>query len=134
MRPAEMLRILVAVSALGLAPPAQGAPEQLKGPRFIDVMSGNTLSGSTSSGAAFNMYFLEGGQVTYEDSAGERDRGRWLMDPDGDVCIKWQARNPERESCYRVTVDGDKVTWKGKGGSGKALLRGSVGTTFLKLR
>jgi hypothetical protein len=132
MRRAELLRILVAMSALGLATPSLAAPELLKGQRFIDVMSGNTVSGTTPSGAAFNMYFVDGGDVTYEDSSGEHDNGRWLMDPDGDVCITWRKHDPEHQSCYRVTADGDKVTWKGKGGSGEALLRGGVGTSFLK--
>jgi hypothetical protein len=34
------------------------------------------------------MYFADGGDVTYEDSSGEHHRGRWQMDPDGDVCVK----------------------------------------------
>ena len=132
MRQAELLGILVAVVVLGLATPALAAPEQLKGQRFIDVMSGNTVSGTVASGAAFNIYFVDGGDVTYEDSSGEHDRGRWFTDADGDVCIKWHERDPEHENCYQVTVDGDQLTWKGKGGSGEALLRGGVGTSFLK--
>ena len=39
------------------------------------------------------MYFVDGGDVTYADSSGEHDRGRWQMDPAGDVCIKWHERN-----------------------------------------
>ncbi len=132
MRQGQRLGILVALAALGLATPALAAPEQLKGMRFIDVMSGNTVSGTTPSGAAFNIYFVDGGDVTYEDSAGVHDHGRWLTDPDGDVCITWHERDPEHQSCYRVTVDGDQVTWAGKGGKGEALLRGGVGTSFLK--
>jgi hypothetical protein len=132
MRRAELLTILLASSPLWLATPSLAAPEQLKGQNFIDVMSGNTVSGTAASGAAFNLYFVDGGDVTYEDSSGEHDNGRWLMDPDGDVCIKWRKRNPGQQNCYRVTVDGDHITWKGKGGSGEALLRGGVGTSFLK--
>lgn len=119
---------------------ANAAPEQLKGIRFIDVMQGNTVSGTqgntvsgtTSSGAEFNLYFVAGGEVTYEDSSGARDRGRWQMDPDGDVCITWRERSPDQEHCYRVSVDGDQVSWEGKEGSGEALLRDGVGSSFLK--
>ena len=132
MRAANLLRILVAMLGLGLATPALAAPEQLKGMRFIDVMSGNTVSGTAASGAEYNMYFVDGGDVTYDDSKGVHDHGRWLTDSDGDVCIKWHERDPDRQSCYQVTVDGDQVTWKGKGGSGEAMLRGGVGTSFLK--
>jgi hypothetical protein len=132
MRHRKLLAILAALSALGSAAPSLAAPEQLKGQNFIDVMSGNTVSGTAASGAAFNIYFVDGGDVTYEDSSGARDNGRWLMDSDGDVCIKWRKRNPEQQNCYRVTVDGDQISWKGKAGSGEALLRGGVGTSFLK--
>jgi hypothetical protein len=132
MRGAQLLGMLVSLSAVGLATPSLAAPEQLKGERFIDAMSGNTVSGTAASGAAFNIYFVEGGDVTYEDTSGEHDQGRWQMDPDGDVCITWRKRDPEHQSCYRVTVDGDQLTWKGKGASGEALLRGGVGESFLK--
>jgi hypothetical protein len=132
MRCAQLLGILVTLSALGLATPSLAAPEVLKGERFIDVMNGNTVSGTTASGAAFNIYFVEGGDVTYEDSSGAHDNGRWSMDPDGDVCITWRKHDAGHQSCYRVTVDGDQVTWKGKTGSHEALLRGGVGTSFLK--
>ena len=77
---------------------------------------------------------MAGGEVTYEDSSGARDRGRWQMDPDGDVCITWRERSPDQEHCYRVSVDGDHVSWEGKEGSGEALLRGGVGSSFLKQR
>ncbi len=132
MRPAELLGRLVTLVALGLATPSQAAPELLKGMRFIDVMSGNTVSGTAASGAEYNMYFVDGGDVTYDDSAGVHDHGRWLIDPEGDVCIRWHERDPEHQSCYRVTVDGDNLTWSGKGGKGEAMLRGGVGTSFLK--
>lgn len=132
MRHGELLAILAALSAFATAAPSLAAPEQLKGQNFIDVMSGNTVSGTAASGAAFNIYFVDGGDVTYEDSSGARDNGRWLMDSDGDVCIKWRKRNPGQQNCYRVTVDGDQITWKGKDASGEALLRGGVGTSFLK--
>jgi hypothetical protein len=128
----SMTVALPGAACLVIALAASAAPEQLKGMRFIDVMQGNTVSGTTASGAAFNLYFVAGGEVTYEDSSGARDRGRWQMDPDGDVCITWRERHPDRESCYRVTVDGDQVSWEGKEGSGEALLRGGVGSSFLK--
>jgi hypothetical protein len=132
MRHRDLLGLLTALTALGLAAPALAAPEQLKGPRFIDVMSDNTLSGKTPDGADFNMYFLDGGGVTYEDSAGEHDRGRWLMDAEGAVCITWQGQSEEH--CFKAFVDGDRVSWQGKSGSGEGTLRGGVGAGFLKPR
>jgi hypothetical protein len=127
-------RILAAwtLAAIALAPPlAYAAPEQLKGSRFIEVMQDNALSGATSDGASYNLYFLPGGEVTYDDSTGARDRGRWSMDSDGDVCIGFEKVDDGRAQCYRVEVDGSTVTWTGKGGDGEATLRGGVAESFL---
>jgi hypothetical protein len=129
----DLKRILAtgALAAIALAPAlAHAAPEQLKGSRFIEVIQDNTLSGTTSDGAAYNLYFLPGGEVTYDDSSGARDRGRWSMDSEGDVCISFEKVADGRAQCYRVEVDGRTVTWQGKAG-GKATLRGGVAESFL---
>ena len=119
-----------ALVAIALAPAmALAAAEQLKGSRFIELMQDNTLSGTTADGASYNLYFLPGGEVTYEDSSGARDRGRWSMDPDGDVCVSFEA-DGGRAQCYRVEVDGRAVTWHGKAG-GRATLRGGIAESFL---
>jgi hypothetical protein len=119
------------LAAIALAPAlAHAAPEQLKGSRFIEVMQDNTLSGTTSDGAAYNLYFLPGGEVTYDDATGVRDRGRWSMDADGDVCISFAKIDDGRAQCYRVEVDGSTVTWQGKA-DGRAALRGGVAESFL---
>lgn len=132
MRHSNLPGLLVILAALGLATPSLAAPEELKGIRFIDVMSDNTLSGKTGSGTEFNMYFVDGGGVTYEDAAGKHERGRWEMDPDGDVCITWDGESGQ--DCFKVYVDGDRVSWEGKGGSGQGILRGGIGESFLKPR
>ncbi len=112
--------------------PAHAEAEQLKGTRFIDVMQNNTLSGTTAGGASYNLYFLPGGELTYDDSSGERDRGRWSMDPDDDVCVSFEHADDGRTRCYRVEIDGRHVTWTGKAGDGGATLRGGVTESFLK--
>ena len=120
-----------ALVAMALAPAlALAAAEQLKGSRFIEVMQDNTLSGTTEGGASYNLYFLPGGEVTYDDSTGAHDRGLWSMDPDGDVCISFEDVDGGRAQCYRVDVDGRTVTWQGKAG-GQATLRGGVAESFL---
>lgn len=123
--------LIWAVAAMLLAPvSAQAASEQLKGSRFIEVMQDNTLSGTTAGGAAYNLYFLPGGEVTYDDSAGARDHGHWSMDTDGDVCISFEKIDAGRAQCYQVQIDGRTVTWHGKSG-GRAHLRGDVAEGFL---
>ena len=74
----RLLQVVSMSVTLAIALPAVAA-EVLKGSRFITVMKGNTLSGATDAGAEFNLYFVEGGRVTYEDSAGERDDGMLLQ-------------------------------------------------------
>ena len=129
-------RMLVAavLAAIALVPAvAEAAAAQLKGSRFIEVMQDNTLSGTTGGGAAYNLYFLPGGEVTYDDSTGARDRGRWSMDPEGDVCVSFDEVDGGVAQCYRVEVDGRTLTWQGKAG-GKATLRGGVAESFLTPR
>jgi hypothetical protein len=110
--------------ALGAATAVAAGPETLRGDRFITVMANNTLSGETADGVRYDMYFLPGGLVTYRDATGEDDRGRWRIDGDGDVCISWTGSEAER--CFRVTLDGDAVSWEGKSGSGRGRLRGGI--------
>ena len=112
--------------------PAAAAPVPVQGDQFITMMNGNTLSGSNEKGQAVNIYFLPGGVATYTDAAGTRDRGTWHLDKDGDVCVAWQNPADRQEGCFHVTVDGSKVAWEGKGGSGRASLRGGVSDMFLK--
>jgi len=127
----DLKRTLAVLAAIALAPAvADAAAEQLKGSRFIEVMQDNTLSGTTEGGAAYNLYFLPGGELTYDDSTGARDRGRWSMDPEGDVCVSFERVEDGRAQCYRVEVDGHTVTWHDKAG-GRATLRGGVAESFL---
>jgi len=124
--PAMATALLAALGAAIVVAPtaANAAPEALRGDRFINVMADNTLSGETEGGARFDMYFLPGGQVTYRDSAGEDDRGHWRLDDAGDVCITWSGS--DQEHCFRVTLDGEAVSWEGKSGSGRGRLRGGI--------
>ena len=120
------------VFTAGVAATAVAAPQAVRGGQFISMMQGNTLSGINASGATVNIYFLPGGVATYEDTTGTRDGGSWHIDKDGDVCVAWQNPADRQEGCFRVTVDGSKVTWEGKGGGGRGTLRGGVGALSLK--
>jgi hypothetical protein len=112
--------------ALAAATALAADAEVLRGDRFINVMRNNTLTGETEGGARFDVYFLPGGLVTYRDAAGADDRGQWRIDRDGDVCITWASLEPGKEECFRVTLDGSRVSWEGKTGSGEGTLRGTI--------
>ena len=104
----------------------------MRGDQFITMMQSNTLSGTTAAGDAFNIYFLPGRHRDYQDATGTRDGGSRHIDEEGDVCVAWQNPADRQESRFRVTVDGPKVAWEGKAGSGRPTLRGGVSEMILK--
>lgn len=112
--------------------PALAAPKALHGDQFMSMMESNTLSGTTDTGHAFNIYFLPGGITTYQDASGTRDSGSWHLDEAGDICVAWKHPAEQKEGCFHVTIDGNKVAWEGKAGSGRATLRGGVTDTYLQ--
>ena len=120
-----MVLALGQASMPGPASVVAAGAEALRGDRFINVMKNNTLTGETAEAARFDLFFLPGGAVTYRDAAGDEDRGRWHVDQDGDICITWTSLD-QGEQCFRVTLDGDSVSWEGKSGSGSGMLRGSI--------
>jgi hypothetical protein len=126
------LSVLFLLAAAAMASSALAAPRTLQGDDFITVMQGNTLSGTTKLGTAFDMYFLPGGTATYRDATGTYDSGSWHLDRNGDVCVAWQTLRDIRQGCFRVVVDRNKIAWEAKAGSGRATLRGDVTDTFLK--
>jgi len=124
--------MLIAVAIALAVAPAAAEPQKVQGSQFITMMQGNTLSGTNTAGKPFNVYFLPGGTATYDDGGGTRDSGSWHLDKDGDVCVAWKDPANLQEGCFTVTVDGSKVNWAGKAGSGRATLRGGVTDMVLK--
>jgi hypothetical protein len=117
---------IVAMAFATILLSSQARAEPLVGDNFISVMKGNTLSGKTQMGVNYSIYFLPGGEVSYQDGTGRVDKGNWSIDPDGDVCIKWRSPSNLPNDCYKVDIDGSKVSWRGKTGTGHAGLRGEV--------
>ena len=112
--------------------PALAAPQALHGDQFMSMMQSNTLSGTSDAGHAFNIYFLPAGIVTYQDASGTRDSGSWHLDEAGDICVAWKHPAEQKDGCFQVTIDGNKVAWEGKAGSDRATLRGGVTDTYLQ--
>ena len=112
--------------------PALAVPQALHGDQFMSMMQSNTLSGTSDAGHGFNIYFLPGGIVTYQDASGTRDSGSWHLDEAGDICVAWEHPAEQKDGCFQVTIDGDKVAWEGKAGSDRATLRGGVTDTYLQ--
>lgn len=126
----RLLSIAVGIALLPTS--AQAEKTRVHGDQFMSMVQGNTVSATNAAGAAFNIYFLPGGDVSYKDDAGVSDKGKWRLDNDGDVCVVWENVAEATERCFRVWADGNKVSWEGKSGSGSGQLRGGVTDTFVK--
>lgn len=132
-RPAVAL--LVAAGVLpGAATAAFAAEETIKGLRFVTIAKRNTFSGQDKAGVPFNIYFRQGGFVTYYSAKNELDHGRWRIDRQNRVCIKWQVYRPKETHCYRVVLSGRRVLWRGREGRYDTRLRGGITDTFLEPR
>ena len=125
-------QILLLPFLFTIAVPAAAEPHPVRWGDFVTMMQGNTLSGTTAAGTVFNMYFIAGGNATYQEVGGTRDFGSWHLDKDGDVCVTWNNSPDSANGCFHVTVDGSKVAWEGKDAGGSGKLRGGVTETFLK--
>jgi len=126
--------LVVAVSVTLSAAALPARAQILQGDRFITAMKDNTVSGTTSSGTVYNLYFLPGGTVTYRDTGGRRDSGSWRLDRVGDVCMSWHRADAVPAGCYRVTTKGSSLSWWSKSASGGDTLRGTVTNAFLIAR
>lgn len=107
----------LAIAALltGLAmQPALAA--DLRGDAFITALNGNTLVEKTADGKPTYVYFLPGGQTSYQAANGQPHFGHWKLDRNNDVCITWAPGGNLANGCFKVTVKGDKITFaNGKG-------------------
>jgi len=125
-------RLAVPLAAVTLAAPMNVLAATSRGDDFVTKMDGNTLSSTSSNGMAYNLYFLAGGQVTYRNVTGQRMDGMWHLDDEGRVCIEWPNPVDALHGCFRMSIDGDTITWRGEKSVGRAALRGNVADTFLK--
>jgi len=121
----KKLSMVLLAMAVGLSAPAALARD-LRGDAFITAMNGNTLAGKMADGKAFNVYFLPGGQSSYEEAGGQPHFGTWKLDKAGDVCVTWAPGGQMASGCFTVKINGDKVTWSNKDGSQGGLLLGGV--------
>jgi hypothetical protein len=101
---------------------------------LVEILKDNTVSGHTISGVPYNLYLLEGGQVTYADAAGQRDSGVWRIGEKGEVCLRWHLVGTPGEGCSRVTVEGRDMTWADGDGEFRSVLRGTVTSDYLEKR
>ena len=126
------ITILALVLGVTLAVALPASAEILQGDRFITAMKDNTVSGKTAAGMSYNLYFLPGGTVTYDDAVGHRVFGGWQLDRVGDVCVTWHGDTALPPGCYRVRATGHEIAWWNKQyPRSDETLRGAVINAFL---
>ena len=126
------LAVLIVIPALLL--PATLSAADHRGDEFVTTMDGNSISGTSADGRAFNLYFLAGGLVTFSSLGEANVSGRWQMNRDGDICIRWPERVHAPDGCFRISFDGDTITWRSRTASGHGTLRGGVFDSASKQR
>jgi len=97
--------ILAAIVALLSACASSGGSEQtsqmLSGAEIREVIAGNTVVGSMADGTEYAEFYAADGTVRGADYTGD-----WTIDGDR-MCFDY----PAGETCYRVAVEGDTVSW-----------------------
>jgi hypothetical protein len=118
---------ILTLAVLGM--PAAAAT--LHGSRFMEALKDNTVSGKTASGMPYNLYFIEGGQVTYRDARDRHDSGTWHFNENGDVCLRWRNSAAPIDGCFRVTIDGRSMILAKGASKVHFVLRGTVALRVL---
>jgi len=96
---------------LSFAAIAGAEQRALTGTEIRAALEGNT-AGGIQDGEAWKQYFDPNGQTTYV-SGGRASPGRWSVRGDK-YCSQWPPS--ERWDCYRMTGDGDQLTFVPDGG------------------
>ena len=129
------MKIGALVLAAGLALPALPASAEtisLAGDELRAAISGKTVYLNVSGFELPIVYSANGrmkgtmGTVTASFSRGDgaSDRGKWWVEND-QLCQKWTSWMDGQSYCYKLTLDGTKVTWvRNDGHSGTARIGG----------
>jgi hypothetical protein len=88
------------------------AEEWLTQQQIEQALSGNTAvaTGSTS----YRQYFDPEGATVYVPEGGQPSRGKRRTSADNTYCSWWAGTG---WSCYRLSGDGDRITWHAQDGS-----------------
>ncbi|NKB56588.1 MAG: hypothetical protein GKS00_09645 [Alphaproteobacteria bacterium] len=100
-----ILAAVFATTALIAAPETHAADDDVVSTKQnLHVYKGNTALGTSPSGRKFRVYFGTDGTVSYSDSKGLSQKGKWLITDDGMMCYDWQRW---KDRCYSHRKDGD---------------------------
>ncbi|HSA66618.1 MAG TPA: hypothetical protein VLE24_03020 [Methyloceanibacter sp.] len=129
------MKIGTLVLAAGLALPALPATAEsitLAGDELRQAISGKTVYLNVSGFELPIVYSANGrmkgtmGTVaaSFSTGNGAADRGKWWVEND-QLCQKWNSWMDGQSYCYKLTLNGNKVTWvRNDGPSGTARISG----------
>ena len=129
------MKIGALVLAAGLALPALPATAEsitLAGDDLRQAISGKTVYLNVSGFELPIVYSANGrmkgtmGTVaaSFSTGNGAADRGKWWVEND-QLCQKWNSWMDGQSYCYKLTLNGNKVTWvRNDGRSGTARISG----------
>ena len=129
------MKIGALVLAAGLALPALPATAEsitLAGDELRQAISGKTVYLDVSGFELPIVYSANGrmkgtmGTVaaSFSTGNGASDRGKWWVEND-QLCQKWTSWMDGQAYCYKLTLNGNKVTWvRNDGRSGTARISG----------
>jgi hypothetical protein len=105
------MKIGALVLAAGLALPA--LPATAESITLIVYSANGRMKGSMGTVAA-----------SFSTGNGASDRGKWWVEND-QLCQKWTSWMDGQSYCYKLTLNGNKVTWvRNDGRSGTARISG----------
>jgi hypothetical protein len=131
----EVMKIGALVLAAGLALPALPATAEsitLAGDELRQAIIGKTVYLNVSGFELPIVYSANGrmkgtmGTVaaSFSTGNGAADRGKWWVEND-QLCQKWNSWMDGQSYCYKLTLNGNKVTWvRNDGRSGTARISG----------
>jgi hypothetical protein len=129
------MKIGALVLAAGLALPALPATAEsitLAGDELRQAISGKTVYLNVSGFELPIVYSANGRMkgtmrtvaASFSTGNGAADRGKWWVEND-QLCQKWNSWMDGQTYCYKLTQNGNKVTWvRNDGRSGTARISG----------
>lgn len=109
-----------------LMPSATAEETPLDQAQIVAALAGKTAEGEYG-GRAFRQYFSADGETVYLSEGGRPDTGKWRTSEDGEYCSWWMQTG---WTCYRMTGEGDRVTWLSQGAAFHARMAAGRNLSF----
>lgn len=120
------LAVLSVVCHLTLPQSIHAAEKTLDQAQIVEALAGKTAAGEYG-GRAFRQYFGAEGETVYLSEGGRPDKGKWRASENNEYCSWWMQAG---WTCYRMTGEGERVTWLSDGTAFHARMTAGRHLTF----